>query len=226
MEPAKEMGALERERLISRYGRRFVAGETLFREGEAATEAFLLQDGRVRLLKRVRVAERSLMVLRAGDLFGETALVEGGLRGSTAVALTEGVALALDRETFRQLIERHPAIATRVFEQLVLRLADAEDQIEIMMLKDNPSRVVGALLKLVVGQVAGQDDGPGMALAISPVELSCRVGLDVETVKRIVHKLREQQYIRIVGEHVEIPDVEALRRYYLLLGAKEDLRGA
>jgi CRP/FNR family transcriptional regulator, cyclic AMP receptor protein len=222
MEPAKEMGALERERLISRYGRRFVAGETLFREGEAATEAFLLQDGRVRLLKRVRVAERSLMVLRAGDLFGETALVEGGLRGSTAVALTEGVALALDRETFRQLIERHPAIATRVFEQLVLRLADAEDQIEIMMLKDNPSRVVGALLKLVVGQ----DDGPGMALAISPVELSCRVGLDVETVKRIVHKLREQQYIRIVGEHVEIPDVEALRRYYLLLGAKEDLRGA
>ncbi len=222
MEPAKEMGALERERLISRYGRRFVAGETLFREGEAASEAFLLQDGRVRLLKRVRVAERSLMVLRAGDLFGETALVEGGLRGSTAVALTEGVALALDRETFRQLIERHPAIATRVFEQLVLRLADAEDQIEIMMLKDNPSRVVGALLKLVVGQ----DDGPGMALAISPVELSCRVGLDVETVKRIVHKLREQQYIRIVGEHVEIPDVEALRRYYLLLGAKEDLRGA
>ncbi len=222
MEPAKEMGALERERLISRYGRRFVAGETLFREGEAAHEAFLLQDGRVRLLKRVRVAERSLMVLRAGDLFGETALVEGGLRGSTAVALTEGVALALDRETFRQLIERHPAIATRVFEQLVLRLADAEDQIEIMMLKDNPSRVVGALLKLVVGQ----EDGPGMALAISPVELSCRVGLDVETVKRIVHKLREQQYIRIVGEHVEIPDVEALRRYYLLLGAKEDLRGA
>ncbi len=222
MEPAKEMGALERERLISRYGRRFVAGETLFREGEAAHEAFLLQDGRVRLLKRVRVAERSLMVLRAGDLFGETALVEGGLRGSTAVALTEGVALALDRETFRQLIERHPAIATRVFEQLVLRLADAEDQIEIMMLKDNPSRVVGALLKLVVGQ----EDGPGMALAISPVELSCRVGLDVETVKRIVHKLREQQYIRIAGEHVEIPDVEALRRYYLLLGAKEDLRGA
>ena len=31
----------ERERLLGRYGRRFATGETLFREGEPATEADL-----------------------------------------------------------------------------------------------------------------------------------------------------------------------------------------
>ncbi len=210
----------ERARLIHRFGRHFAAGDPIFREGEPAREAFLLQDGRVRLLKRVRLVERSLMVLRPGDLFGESALRGDGPRTSTAVALTDGIALALDRSTFRPLLESHPSIASRVIDQLIVRVRDAEDQIEIMLLRDAQSKIVGALLKLV-----GRTDGTAAELSVSPVELSTRVGLDVDTVKRQVQRLREQQYVRIVGERVEIPDLDALRRLYLLLGTKEELRG-
>src|ERR1700735_2760782 len=71
----------ERARLLGRYGRRFVAGETLFQEGTPAREAFLLQDGRVRLLKHVAMAERSLAVVKPGDLFGEGAMLEGTTYG-------------------------------------------------------------------------------------------------------------------------------------------------
>ena len=60
---------------------------------------------------------------------------------------------------------------------------------------------------------------------MSPVELSTRVGLDVETVKRAVQRLRDQQYVRIQGERIEIVDVESLRRLYVLLGTKDELRG-
>lgn len=219
MVTADELSAGDRDRLVARYGRKFVAGETLFREGDAAHEAFLLQDGRVRLSKRVRNAERNLMVLRSGDFFGETGLLEGGLRTSTAVALTEGIALALDRATFEQLTERHPPIASRLFEQLIARLSDAEDQVELMLLRDPPSRVVGALLKLMQGHAQS-------AIAISPVELAARVGLEVEAVKQAVLGLREQGYLRIAGEHIEIDNVEALRRYYALLGAQESVQGS
>src|SRR5438552_18853920 len=83
----------ERTRLIARFGRQFQAGEALFREGDPSTEAFLLQEGRVRLLKRVRLVERSLMVVRPGELFGESALLDASARNSTAVALTDGVTL-------------------------------------------------------------------------------------------------------------------------------------
>ncbi len=174
----------------------------------------------MRLLKRVRLVERSLMVLRPGDLFGESALLEDVVRSSTAVALTDGIALALDRSTFRPLLESHPSIATRVTDQLIRRVRDAEDQIEIMLLRDAQSKIVGALLKLV-----GKNEGTAAELSVSPVELSTRVGLDVDTVKRQVQRLRDQQYVRIVGERVEIPDLDALRRLYLLLGTKEELRG-
>ena len=87
------------------------------------------------------------------------------------------------------------------------------------MLRDTQSKVVSALLKMARASPARSTP------TVSPVELSTRVGLDVETVKRAVQRLRDQQYLRIVGERVEIPDVDALRRLYGLLGSKEELRG-
>lgn len=213
-----ELDAASRH-LIEQYGRPFVQGDILFREGEPATHAYLLQQGRVRLLKRVRMVERSLSVLRPGDLFGEGAIVDGAVRMSTAVALSDGITLSIDRPALRSIVERYPQLAERIVTQLVRRLRDAEDQIEVLMLRDTQSKVVSALLKMAKNQ-----PGP-LELTVSPVDLSSRVGLDVETVKRTVQRLRDQQYLRIVGERVEIPDVDALRRLYALLGTKDELRG-
>lgn len=209
----------ERVRLLERFGRHFAAGEVLYREGDPASHAYLLHEGRVRVLKRVRNVERSLMVLEAGALFGETALAETGTRSSSAVALSHGVALVLDPNTFDTLALRHPAIAIRIVEQLAERLRDAEDQIEIMMLGDDTSKVVSALLKL-----SGHAEG-SIQLTVSPVDLGYRVGLDVDLVKRIVARLRDQGYLRIAGETVTIADLGALRTLFNLLGAKEEIRG-
>lgn len=215
------------DRLHARFGRRFEAGEVIFREGEAGTDAYLLEEGRVRLIKRVRGVERSLMVLKPGDLFGESALLLGAVRSSTAIALSSGLALALDQTTLQNLLERNPVVASRMVKQLVRRLRDAEDQIEIMMLADTQSKIVSALLKLSQQQLADQGDGPhkGVSVPISPMELSTRVGLDVDTVKRAVLELRESQYVKVSDERLEIVDVDALKRLFSLLGVKDEIRG-
>ncbi|HKQ68589.1 MAG TPA: Crp/Fnr family transcriptional regulator [Polyangiaceae bacterium] len=218
-----DFGAAERERLLSRFGKRFTSGQVIFREGDLGSEAFLLQEGRVRLIKRVRAVERSLMVLRPGDLFGESAFIAGASRSSTAIALSDGAALALDHATFQNLLENNRPVASRIVQQLVRRLRDAEDQIEIMMLRDTQSKIVNALLKLA--QQTTTDDKGGALLQISPMELSTRVGMDVETVKRGVQKLREGQYVRVVDEKVEIPDLDSLRRLFALLGLKDEIHG-
>ena len=214
-------------RLLSRYGRRFSAGTVLFRDGEPATEAFLLQDGRVRLLKQAGRMERSLRVVRPGDLFGESALLRGAARSSTAVALDEVVTLAFDHATFEQVLATSPEVAGRVLNQLIRRMRDAEDQIEILMLRDGQSKVVVALMKFAQQeQLAGPTDPSGqISLTLSPLELSAQVGLDVDTVKRIVAQLRETGHIRIQDERVEVPNLESLRDLYSLLGIKDQLRG-
>lgn len=214
----EDLGTSPDPRLLEKFGRRFSAGDVLFREGDVGNEAFLLQEGRVRLLKRVRTVERSLMVLKPGDLFGESALVPGATRSSTAVALTDGIALALAESTFRALLQNNTAIASRVLSQLVRRLRDLEDQIELMMIRDTQSKVVSALLKLAAGR-------SGAAIGVSPMDLSSRVGLDIDTVKRAVQQLRDGGYVRIVDERLEIPDAEALRKLYTLLGVKDEVAG-
>ena len=64
-----------------------------------------------------------------------------------------------------------------------------------------------------------------ISLTLSPLELSAQVGLDVESVKRIVLGLKESGHLRIVDERVEIPDLDTLRELYGLLGVRDQLRG-
>jgi len=216
----------QQERMLARYGRQFSTGDVLFRDGDPATEAYLLQEGRIRLIKRVGAVERSLRVLKPGDLFGESALVKGTPRNSTAVALSSGSALALDQATFQQVLGSNPAVGARVLAQLVRRLRDAEDQIEVLMLRDSRSKVVVSLIKL--GQQAlgtsNRTEGP-VELAVTPMDLSARAGLDVDTVKRIVQQLRERGFVRIADERVDLPSVSALQELYGLLGLRDEIVG-
>jgi len=205
--------------LAPRFGCVFRAGEVLYSEGDPADRAFLLLSGRVRVAKRVRQAERSVSVARAGELLGEAALLTGHVRTQTAVALSDGTALAFDRPSFRETVMMYPALGARVCEQMISRVRDSEDQLEVITLRDTQCRIVRALVKLARAQ-------QGAVLELSPIELSARVGLDVDTVKRTVLRLREQHYLRIVGEKIEILERDALNQLSTLLDAKEELRGA
>lgn len=226
--PAGRLAAVtpeeQQEKLLARFGRPFSAGDVLFRDGSPAVEAYLLQQGRVRLIKRIGSVERSLRVHRPGDLFGESALVRGAPHNSTAVALADGLALALDHSTFQQVLASNAAVGSRVLQQLIRRLRDAEDQIEVLMLRDSHSKVVVSLIKLAQQAAAESGDGP-VEIAVSPLELSARVGLDVDTVKRIVQQLRDRGYVQIVDESVALPDPGALRELYGLLGVRDQILG-
>jgi CRP-like cAMP-binding protein len=217
-----ELGDADRARLVDRFGQQFRAGETIYTEGDEAGTCYILQDGRVRLLKRVRATDRSLTMLRPGDLFGEDALLPRADRAATAIAATDVTVLSLDRLTFGRLLSGNPDVGTRLVQQLVRRLRDAEEQLENAMLRDQPSRVVNTLLRMAATREPGVD---GYALPISPLDLSTRVSLDVDAVKRAVQQLRDGGYVRIADETIVIPDVDALRRLYELLGMKEEVRG-
>jgi CRP-like cAMP-binding protein len=136
--------------------------------------------------------------------------------------------LAFDHATFDQVLATSAEVAGRVLGQLIRRLRDAEDQIEILMLRDGQSKVVVALLKLAQQEVASVPEdasAPQVSLGLSPLELSAQVGLDVDTVKRIVAQLRETGHVRIQDERIEVPNLDTLRDLYGLLGIKDQLRG-
>jgi len=91
-----------------------------------------------------------------------------------------------------------------------------------MMLRDSQSKIVNTLIKL--SEAARPDDGGRILLQISPIELSSRIGLDVDSVKRGVLGLKDNGFVDIVGESIVVADVAALRKLYRLVGMQEELR--
>lgn len=218
----------DQARLTSRFGRAFVAGELLFSDGDPGSEAYLLQEGRIRLIKRVGVMERSLRLLRPGDLFGESALLPSAPRSSTAVAVTNGSVLVIEQQTLAQITALHPAVGVRIMQQLVRRLRDAEDQIEVLMLADPRAKIIVTLLKLAQqtpGAQSGPTDVQAVELTISPLELATRVGLDLQSVKNTVQELKESGHLHISGERVSIPNLGSLRELTSLLLLRDQIIG-
>lgn len=209
------------ERLFERFGRKYDGGAVAFAEDEPATEVFMILDGRVRLTKRVQGVERDIVVLKPGDIFGETALLPGELRSESAVALGQCRVLAFAAAEFEALLAGQPEVALKLIGQLIRRLQVAEERIENMMLRDSGSKIVNTLLRLARAAAPGQ---PRALVSISPIELSTRIGLDVDTVKRGILQLREGRYLGISGEQLELLDVEGLQKLYRLMGMKEELR--
>jgi HlyB family type I secretion system ABC transporter len=91
----------------------FVFGSVIVAEGSPTDALFVLVSGRARVVKRGPTGEEvPLNVLRAGDSFGEAELLDRAPRRSTVRASSDVLALRLDAEEFRRLVDTHPDIRT------------------------------------------------------------------------------------------------------------------
>ena len=207
-----------------RYTQSFDAGQMLYRAGDSAEHCYFLRSGRVRLVKQVRSVEQSIQVLRPGDVFGLEALVGLASRGSLAIAIEDAEALALDLPTVERLLLDTPDVTLRLVRQLVRRVHAAEERVENHLFSDPSSRIVHSLLR-VASEAPHKDTDPHI-LNVTPLELSSRTGLSVDETKAVVRKLRDQGYIRVAGERLEVPKLQPLQQLYELLGLQNEVRDA
>ncbi len=96
------------------------AGETIVREGAPADKFFVLVEGEAELLRIGHAAER----LSSGQLFGEVAIMREQPRSATVRAITDVHLLALDRDTFQDLIA-HSMEITPDFAEIVRARLDS-----------------------------------------------------------------------------------------------------
>lgn len=91
--------------LLGRFERvKTKKGQVLIRVGEIGDSYFLIEQGRCEVSKPVGGAEVVLAQLRAGDGFGEEALVADRSRNATVTMKTDGVVLRLAKEDFIELL--------------------------------------------------------------------------------------------------------------------------
>ena len=80
-------------------------GQVVFREGEQAWAAFLIEKGSVDILKNADGGSPTwLATIRAGDLFGEMGLLDGAPRSATARAAELTVVQVINEREFHRLL--------------------------------------------------------------------------------------------------------------------------
>jgi CRP/FNR family transcriptional regulator, cyclic AMP receptor protein len=106
----------------------FPAGEAVFSAGDTGDAMYVITDGEA----RVQVGGR-FHVMKAGDVFGEMALLAPGARMATVSAGTDLKALRVSADGFQDFLLSHPSVGISIMKQLVIRLREVEQRIDAWM---------------------------------------------------------------------------------------------
>jgi CRP/FNR family cyclic AMP-dependent transcriptional regulator len=85
--------------------RRLPPRTTILKEGEPSLDTYLIESGEVRIDRKTPYGQFTLAKLEAGQLFGETAFIDGNARSSDVTTLSETELLAFAMAEVRSIID-------------------------------------------------------------------------------------------------------------------------
>jgi len=207
---------------VERFGRFFPAGTVLFREGEPGAEMYVVHSGKVALARRLGDREQVVAVLPAGEFFGEMAILLGRPRSATATVVEDAWLLVIDRRTFEAMLKARAEIAARLIMTMAARVERANQQVELLLLRDANHRVVSCLRQLA--DTGTHVAGGGVFLPVSTAELAGRVALPAEQVEEVLARLADARMVAVEPDGLIVPEVGRLLDFLEFLEMKERFR--
>ncbi|MCB1137779.1 MAG: cyclic nucleotide-binding domain-containing protein [Leptospiraceae bacterium] len=112
---------------ITQTRRTYQAGDVVFMEGDPARRFYLVEKGKVQILRDTGSGPVALSTVNEGEIFGEMALVQGEERTATAICSAETVLSSAHSDHLESLIEANPEFASALIRTLVRRLIHSEE---------------------------------------------------------------------------------------------------
>jgi CRP/FNR family cyclic AMP-dependent transcriptional regulator len=192
--------------------RTFKRGAVLFHEGDPGNALYLIEAGQVKIVLISDDGEETILNVQGPEeTLGELALIDGAPRSATAVALERVQALALYRDDFLPLIERHPPVALAVMSGLAGTIRRLSSQVQDLMLLDARGRVAKKLLDLAEQHGRVTPEGVRIDLRLTQQELAQMVGLTRVSVNQHLAWFQERRILAADREGITLLDPNALR---------------
>jgi CRP-like cAMP-binding protein len=185
----------------------FSANSMIFSEGEPGEELFIIQRGSVKIVKIVDNAEVLLAVLKAGDIFGEMALLESKPRAACAIAYEDCQLLTVNRANFTNMVGNHPQLIAKLTTLLAERIWFIYKQIANTQVKDPLGRVYDALLIQLEKNRIDSKIAQSYVFDFGPKELLNMVGISSAESAPIIKKLLDNNKIKVVKDRLYTLDV-------------------
>ena len=193
-------------------GRRvFARNMILFLKGSPAQCLYLIESGAVRIFAFSETGQEiTLDAYGPGECFGETALLDGNIRSTGAMALEKTVTYTLRRDDFLRCLEQHPQVARRVMALFAHRLEHATTYAENLAFMDVAGRVAAVLLELAA-RYGAEHGGIEIGLHLTQAEIAGWVCASREMVNKILHAYQNQGLIAMDGHTILVLDPDGLR---------------
>jgi CRP-like cAMP-binding protein len=190
---------------------RFYPKDTMvFSEGMPGSELYIIQKGSVKITKIVDNTEVLLAVLKAGDIFGEMALLENKPRSASAIAYEDAYLLAVNKANFERMVQAQPQIVTRLTQLLAERIWFIYKQLANTLIADPMGRMYDALHMQLEKNRVPIRNGASYAFDFGPKELVNMVGLPIGEGNLVVQQLLANKLFRIIDNKINVLDMSEI----------------
>jgi len=190
------------------------ADQTLFMEGDEADGCYRVKEG---LLKASISApdggERILAILGPGDIIGELAMIDGGLRSASITALRDSQLNFVSKRTFDTFAQERPELCHQLARLLTQRLRDTNNSLTTTNFLSVKGRVASALLQLA--KAFGRDVGSGRILIWQKVthsDIAAMAGVARENVSRLLSEWTDRSWLTRLGGYYCFNNKKAIER--------------
>lgn len=196
----------------------FSNSQVIFARGDEGKDVYLVADGRVRLsVLTAEGRELSFAHAERGSLFGEIAMLDGGLRTADATAASKVTAYSLSRGAFQRVMAAHPTIAEAMMQFLCRRLREADQQLEAIALCPIEQRLARFFLAAVRAKAGDEpeEDEVEIPFTMSQSELALLIGASRPKVNTALSLLESNGAIKRSGQSIlcsvfELEDIAGL----------------
>jgi CRP/FNR family transcriptional regulator, cyclic AMP receptor protein len=170
----------------------------IFAQGDSADAVFYVQKGRIELrVASARGKEAVLAHLTAGDFFGEGCLSGQPLRMASAMAISESVAIRIEKSAMIAVLRDQPAFSALFLAYLLKRNAGVEADLIDQLFNSSEKRLARLLLQL---SHFGKDADPEVVLpGINQETLAAMIGTTRSRVSFFMNKFRKLGFIKYDG---------------------------
>jgi CRP-like cAMP-binding protein len=198
---------------FSRFAKTFPKGSVIFSEFEPGDCFYLIQTGRVQLIKIVNGFEKNLDILQPSEIFGEMAILENSPRSATAIAYDNVKALEFNKANFEVLMMGNPAIAMKLLKTFVKRIYAQKRRFMILTIPDRMARVGDVFLMLDETLPNLDRAADYRTFPTTFDEVARWAGLPVTEVEDELHRFMDQGKMEVFEDHITVKNISELTRY-------------
>ncbi|WP_027729152.1 Crp/Fnr family transcriptional regulator [Treponema sp. C6A8] len=199
---------------FERFAKVYEPGQVIIAEFEPGDSFYLIQKGKVQLIKCVNGSKKNLDILKPGELFGEMAILDNSPRSATCMAIGKVKCLEFNKENFQLLITGNPQIALHLLKLFCKRINDQKRRFRILCIKDYQARISDVFLLLDEMNPTSKENEKQRRFNVTINDVANWAGLPAEVTKDELFKLAAQRKVEIYDDYMIVSNINEMKRLY------------